>query len=58
MNRTIAIASIAAAAFAAAAHADFFIDNVVGVSGTAGPEFGGTTWGTNAGQGVHLALAA
>ncbi len=53
MKTTSMIASLAATALAAAAGADFFAGSPVSVSGTAGPQLGGTTWGTSAGQGQH-----
>jgi MYXO-CTERM domain-containing protein len=48
------VPAIAAALCAAAANAELIPGAPLSVSGTAGPEFGGTTWGTSAGQGVHL----
>ena len=43
----------ATAAIATAAHAEFVVGDLVSVSGTAGPELGGTSWGTQDGQGAH-----
>ena len=36
-----------------AAVADTHLGDPLSVSGVAGPELGGTVWGTNAGQGIH-----
>ena len=53
VNSRLLVPAIAAALCAAAANAEFINGAPLSVSGTAGPEFGGTTWGTSAGQGVH-----
>ncbi len=53
MKAPRSIASILAIAIVSAAHAEFAIGNQVSMSGTAGPEGGGSLWGTAAGQGPH-----
>lgn len=53
MRRFIAAAGLAALAFAGAANAEFFPGQLVTINGVAGPQFGGTSWGTNDGQGQH-----
>jgi len=53
MRKFFVAAAVAAIALAGASNAEFFPGAPIAINGAAGPEFGGTTWGTWAGQGLH-----
>lgn len=53
MKTCTVFAAVAAASIAGFAAADFVEGASVAISGVAGPEFGGTFWGTDADQGTH-----
>jgi hypothetical protein len=53
MKKALVLSLVIAGLAVPATLADTLIGDVLSVSGTAGPEFGGTLWGTNAGQGTH-----
>lgn len=53
MNKVFASAAVAALALGAVAQAEFFNGQPIAIDGSAGPEFGGTTWGTWADEGTH-----
>jgi len=55
MSRFVVASAAAVLGVSSVASADFFIDQPVTVIGAAGPQFGGTSWGTNiAGGTTHL----
>jgi len=54
MRNIFAAAAVAASlAVAGAANAEFFPGQPVAINGAAGPQFGGTSWGTWKDQGLH-----
>lgn len=53
MRTFVAAAAIASFSLTGTATAEFWVGQPIAVNGAAGPEFGGTQWGTWAGQGAH-----